>query len=254
MITAPSAPTSLSLTALQTSISATWGAAVNDGGESPTRYDIRIDGGNWIDTGLDLTHTFSGLSADTQYTVDVAQVNSAGRGANASAIITTDAAPVPLVLGWVVPTDTVGNTLSVILTSNKLITGITPSDFAFRQGVNFVDNVGNLNSSVTAIPGTFNWRINITLVGTYDADYFIRLIADSIEVEGVAVPDVNLESPVFSIDSSLDFTVPGVPRSLSLSATHNSISATWIAASDNGGASPIRFDIRIDGGAWIIQG
>ena len=163
----------------------------------------------------------------------------------------------PLVLGWVVPTDPVGNTLSVILTSNKLITGITPSDFAFRQGVNFVDNVGNLNSSVTAIPGTFNWRINITLVGTYDADYFIRLIADSIEVEGVAVPDVNLESPSFMVDSSLDapvVTVPSAPRSLSLTATHNRIVATWGAASNNGGESPTHYDIRINGGAWNNAG
>ena len=51
-------------------------------------------GGQWIDAGLDLTHTFENLSPTTQYTVDVAQVNSAGRGNPATESVTTDAAPV----------------------------------------------------------------------------------------------------------------------------------------------------------------
>ena len=139
------APTSLSLTATHNSISATWGAPTNNGGESPTHYEIRTAGGEWIDAGLDLTHVFQNLSPETQYLIQVAAVNSAGRGATASAIITTDAAP------------------SVI-------------------------------------------------------------------------------------------TVPGVPRSLSLTETHNSIVATWSAAADNGGESPSRYDIRINNGNWIDTG
>ena len=58
-----------------------------------SRYDIRIDSGAWIDTGLDLAHTFSSLEAETEHTVEVAAVNSAGRGAIASLSATTDAAP-----------------------------------------------------------------------------------------------------------------------------------------------------------------
>ena len=59
-----------------------------------SHYDIRIDGGAWIDTGLDLTHTFENLSAETQYLIEVAEVNAAGRGTLASRRVTTDAAPV----------------------------------------------------------------------------------------------------------------------------------------------------------------
>ena len=38
----------------------------------------------WIDTGLDLTRTFDSLSPNTEHTIDVAGVNSAGRGTPAS--------------------------------------------------------------------------------------------------------------------------------------------------------------------------
>ena len=94
VITAPSAPTSLSLTTTHNSISAIFAAPTDFGGGVLSRYDIRIDSGAWIDTGLDLAHTFSGLEAETEYTVEVAAVNSAGRGAIASLNATTDAAPV----------------------------------------------------------------------------------------------------------------------------------------------------------------
>ena len=84
MVTTPGAPTSLSLSSTHNSITANWGAPSNTGGENPSRYDIRIDGGGWIDTGLDGTHTFDSLSPNTEHTIDVAAVNSAGRGTPAS--------------------------------------------------------------------------------------------------------------------------------------------------------------------------
>ena len=91
----PGAPTALVLEATDTTITATWEISSDTGGESPIRYDVRIDGGAWIDAGLDLTHTFEELSPETQYTVEVAQVNSAGRSTiPASHTTTTDAAPI----------------------------------------------------------------------------------------------------------------------------------------------------------------
>ena len=145
MVTTPGAPRSLSLTKTHNRIVATWAAADDNGGEAPIRYDVRINNGNWIDTGLDLTHTFENLSAETEYTIDVAEVNSAGRGTVASASVMTDAAPVVI-------------------------------------------------------------------------------------------------------------TAPGPPRSLVFTESHNFIAVTWVAASDNGGENPIRYDVRIDGGAWIDTG
>ena len=99
-ITTPGVPTSLSLIQTHNSIIATWAGADDNGGENPSRYDIRINNGQWIDTGLDLTHTFENLSAETEYTVEVAQVNSVGRGAIASESVTTEAAPIVTSLVW----------------------------------------------------------------------------------------------------------------------------------------------------------
>ena len=258
-ITVPSAPRALLFTTSEDNIIVSWDEASDNGGEDPIRYDVRIDGGAWISADLDTFYLFSNLSPETEYTIEVAQVNSAGRGASASASVTTDAVPVvALMLGWIVPTANVGLTFSVTLTSNKMITGITTSDFAFRRGQagssNFVSNVSNLNSTISPIAGTFNWRLDITLVGTYDDDYYLRLIMENVQVDGEDVPDVHFESPSFRIDSSLSVTTPGAPTSLSLTETHNSITATWSAAVNNGGEAPSRYDIRIDGGAWINTG
>ena len=145
VVTVPSAPTSLALTKTHNSISATFAAPTDLGGGVLSRYDIRIDGGAWVDTGLDLAHTFSTLGAETEYTVDVAGVNSAGRGAIATLSATTDAAPVVI-------------------------------------------------------------------------------------------------------------TVPSAPTLLALTKTHNSISATFAAPTDLGNGTISRYDIRIDGGAWVDTG
>ena len=93
VITTPGAPRSLSLTKTHNSIVARWAAAANNGGEAPSRYDVQINRGQWIDTGLDLRHTFENLLPETEYLIEVVQVNSAGRGTPASRRVRTDAAP-----------------------------------------------------------------------------------------------------------------------------------------------------------------
>ena len=95
VITAPGAPTSLALTKTHNSMTARWGAPSNNGGEAPTRYDIHIDSGAWVDAGTDLTHTFENLDPNTEHTIKVAAVNSAGRGTPASDTERTDALPPP---------------------------------------------------------------------------------------------------------------------------------------------------------------
>ena len=53
VITVPSVPTSLALTKTHNSISATFAAPTDLGNGTISRYDIRIDSGAWVDTGLD---------------------------------------------------------------------------------------------------------------------------------------------------------------------------------------------------------
>ena len=239
VITMPGAPRSLSLTETHNSIVATWAAANDNGGESPVRYDIRIEGGAWIDTGLDLTHTFSSLSAETEYTIEVAQVNSAGRGPVASGSVTTDAAPI------VITTPGAPRSLSLTETHNSIVTtwiaasdngGESPTRYDVRiNSGSWIDTGLDLTHTFSNLSAETEYTVEVAQVNSAG-----RGSAVSATVTTDAAPVV--------------ITVPGVPRSLSLAETHNSIVATWIAASDNGGEDPTRFDVRIDGGSWINAG
>lgn len=50
-------------------------------GDDPTSYDVRIDSGSATDVALAETHTFTGLTLTTSYTVSVRAVNAAGSSA-----------------------------------------------------------------------------------------------------------------------------------------------------------------------------
>ena len=239
MVTVPGAPTSLSLTATHNRIVATWAAAANNGGEAPSRYDIRINNGNWIDTGLDLRHTFASLSAETEYTIDVAEVNSAGRGAIASAGVTTDAAPVVITMPGA------PRSLSLTETHNSIVA-------TWRAAAN---NGGEA-------PSRYDIRINngqwidtgLDLTHTFEnlsaeTEYTIEVVEVNAAGRGaIASASVTTDAEPVVI------TTPGAPRSLSLTETHNSIVATWRAAANNGGEAPSRYDIRINNGQWIDTG
>ena len=123
--TTPSAPQSLTFSTTQTTITAEWTAPTDNGGATISRYDVRIDGGSWIDAGLDLEHVFGSLDPNTEYDIDVAAVNSAGRGTQVSGSSTTDAttpnAPTGLSvtigettadLSWTAPSDNGGESIT----------------------------------------------------------------------------------------------------------------------------------------------
>ena len=56
-----------------TSVDVTWGAPSNTGGGA-VRYDVRIDGGGWQNSGQDRSHRFTGVGAGS-HTVQVRAVN-----------------------------------------------------------------------------------------------------------------------------------------------------------------------------------
>ena len=239
MVTVPGAPTSLSLTATHNRIVATWAAAANNGGEAPSRYDVRINNGNWIDTGLDLRHTFENLSAETEYTIEVVEVNSAGRGAIASAGVTTDAAPVVITMPGA------PRSLSLTETHNRIVAtwraaanngGEAPSRYDIRiDGGGWIDAGLDLTHTFENLSPTTQYTIDVAQVNSAGRG--------NPATERVTT---NAEPVVI--------TTPGAPRSLSLTETHNSIVATWRAAANNGGEAPSRYDVRIDGGQWIDTG
>ena len=111
-----------------------------------------------------------------------------------------------MALGWTVPTAPVGNTFSATLTSNHPITGVELNDFRFRISDNSEGAVAltAANTTLTAVAGTNNWQLDIVLVGTFDADYTIRLRGNTVQYDGSNYPPAFLFSDAFSIDSGLD--------------------------------------------------
>jgi hypothetical protein len=78
----PDTPTGLTVTASPDGLELELDWAAATGG--PTGYDVRIDGGAAADVGNVLTHTFTGLTPGTAYTLEVRAYNAAGDSAWAS--------------------------------------------------------------------------------------------------------------------------------------------------------------------------
>ena len=239
VVTVPSAPTSLSLMATHNTIVATWGAPTNNGGENPTRYDIRIDGGTWVSTNLETTHTFTGLSPETSHTIDVAAVNSAGRGTAARRTRTTLAAPI------VVTVPSAPTSLSLRATHNTIVaTWAAPTNNGGEAPTRYDIRINSGNWVNAGLDGTHTFRNR-----TPETDYTIDVAAVNSAGRGATASRTQRTDA-----APIVVTVPSAPTSLSLTATHNTIVATWGAPTNNGGEAPTRYDIRINNGNWVNAG
>lgn len=118
-----------------------------------------------------------------------------------------------MALSWQIPTGTVNNTFSVTLVSDAPVTGVEPGDFRLRgaDGTSFL--LDNTLVTITQVAGTNNWQLDITLTGTFNQRYSIRLRRRQLQENGVNVPDAVLDSDTFLINSSY---VP--PPALSIEA------------------------------------
>lgn len=72
----PGPPTSLTETHDGVSIDLGWSAPIS--GAPPTSYEVRLNGGSATDVGLVLTHSFTGLTGETLYDVEVRAKNAEG--------------------------------------------------------------------------------------------------------------------------------------------------------------------------------
>ena len=173
---------------------------------------------------------------------------------------TGTAAADPLTLSWTVPTAPVGNTFSATLNSNYPITGVELNDFRFRIEDNSEGRIDltTANTTLAEVSGTNNWQLDITLTGTLDADYTMRLRGSTVQYDGSNYPPVFLVSDAFSIDSSIGAdTVPGAPTSLTATAQANGTAMLldWDAPNNDGGAAISDYDVSSnDGTTWTSIG
>ena len=102
--TVPGVPLNLVATPGDAEITITWAAPESNGGETITDYEVQLDSGSWsVATGL--THTFTGLTNGTSYTLSVRAVNIVGKGTEA----TTTATPIAAAHTLTVSAETGGN-------------------------------------------------------------------------------------------------------------------------------------------------
>ncbi|MCL2841654.1 MAG: S-layer homology domain-containing protein [Defluviitaleaceae bacterium] len=131
----PPVPGGLVATAGDGQVTLIWTAPLNDGNSPIIRYEVSSDGGStWTSAGLNLTHTFTGLTNGTSYHFTVRAVNSVGAGTAANVHATPAPPPVLLTapqnftatagngqatLNWENPANVAGNTIRFEVSSNN---------------------------------------------------------------------------------------------------------------------------------------
>ena len=84
----PAAPERLTAAPDDKRVTLTWRAPASDGGAAITRYEYRIDGGAWLNTGTALTATVMELINGRSYAFEVRAVNAVGPGEAATVTVT----------------------------------------------------------------------------------------------------------------------------------------------------------------------
>ena len=110
-------------------------------------------------------------------------------------------------LSWQIPATSVNNTFSATLVSDQVLTGVSLDDFVLRPvGESTIE--ANTVATLTNVAGTNNWRLDVTLTGTYDTDFVVRLRPNRVtDADGDS--NARLDSNAFHVDSSL--TAPDAP-------------------------------------------
>lgn len=233
----PNASTGLALSVSDSQIIATWLAATDDGGYSITRYEVELDdSGTWTDAGTNLTHTFTGLTNGTSYSVRVRAVNAIGNG-DESAPVTGIPVAIPSAPGISI---TAGNAQidGAITAPDDGGSAITAYQYAYKLTTDTLwgswTNTSPAGSTSFTITGLTN--------------------ATSYDVKVRAVNAVG-NSPDSTVQSATPAAVPTAAQSVLLTPTGTQILATWQAPADTGGYPILRYEVELDdSGTWINSG
>jgi len=199
-------------TVTTTSIQASWSAGSDN--VAVTAYEVSTDGSAWSDVGNVLTHTFSGLTPSTSYTLRVRAKDGAG---NTSAAVTAtqsttsagDSTP-PTLTGSITVSSltSTGYTLSWPAGADNV--AVTAYERSIDAGVTWVD-VGNVLT--TAITGRTPETTDAVRVRAKDAagntsapvlSASVNLPAASAFSEPVTVDELKVSTRLDPADSTLD--------------------------------------------------
>ncbi|MCE2471754.1 MAG: fibronectin type III domain-containing protein [Anaerolineae bacterium] len=195
---APAAPTGLTTSGItQTGITLSWTKST-----SATAYKVRKDSGDsWTVLGDVATHSFTGLTANTQYTLEVVASNAGGDSTAASVSATTNNVPPP-------PAPAAPTSLT---TSGITQTGITLS---------WTKSTGATAYKVRKDSGD-SWTV-LGDVATYS---FTGLTANTQYTLEALASNAGGDSAAASVTA---VTVPAAPTGLSTSGiTQTGITLTW---------------------------
>ena len=216
--TAPDAPTSVSVTAGNATLSVSWSAPA-DNGSAITGYTVTADDG--VDTpstcsndGSSTSCTVTGLTNDTAYSVTVTATNAIGTSDPSSSVSGTPAAQAP-----------------------STVTGVLVSSGAESVTVSWsapADNGSSITSyTVTADNGTDAPRTCTTSAPTTTCDVtgLTNGSAYAISVTATNGAGTSTASTPVSVTPA---AAPSAPTSVSVLASDGTLSVSWSAPADNG--------------------
>jgi len=216
--TAPDAPTSVSVTAGNASLSVSW-TAPSDNGSSITSYTVNADDG--VDTpsscatdGTTTTCLISGLTNGTEYGVTVNATNAVGTSDPSTSVAGTPAAQVPSTVTGVLVTS--GNASASVSWSAPANNGATISGYTVTA-----DN-GTDTPTTCDVDGT-TLTCSLTAL-TNGSTYAISVTATNSAGTSAASTPVSV-TPA---------GVPDAPESVSVLASNGTLSVSWSAPANNG--------------------
>ena len=105
--------------------------------------------------------------------------------------------PAPFMATWFVPAMPVDNNFEARIVFNYAVTGFNRNDLQLRQGDTTTTLTGDRSTLMRETGNTY--LLSVTLTGTFDDDYVLRLRANRIEVDGENQPSAHIDSPIFRI-------------------------------------------------------
>ncbi len=219
----PGSPTTSAVT--KTSITLTWTAS---SGVVDT-YEVSSDGGDtWVDAGSDLEHIFSGLTANTAYTLQVRGKNGSGVSAVASAAsVKTLPSAVPGVPGSPTTSAVTANSITLTWTASSGV--VDTYEVSKDGGDNWVDAGSDLEHVFSGLTAN---------------------TAYTLQVRGKNTNGVSAVASAASV-KTLPSAAPGDPGSLATSAiTASSITLSWAA----GSGVTDSYEVSTDGNDWTDSG